>query len=483
MKKAVRVLLVILVILLGLSLAAGCAYIWARHNNPYTLELTMYGQREITLEYGESYEEAGASAISYGHWFDKEPVDVQVQQLGKVDDQVVGTYDIQYIAKYNGRVGTAYRRVHIVDTQKPEITLKGDDEMYVLPGNTYQEPGYTALDNYDGDLTGKVECREYKDLMIYTVTDSAGNETREHRIIHHDDQVAPKIQLTGGSTVTVSAGFDFVEPGYTAIDNCDGDVADKVMVSGSIDSYKTGTYPYTYTVTDSFGNTATVTRNVQVVPMDLNNLPEKNGKVIYLTFDDGPTPYTARLLEILDMYDVKATFFVTNTSRIHMIKDMAANGHKIAIHSASHNVSEIYSSEDAFFKDLYKMQSIIRQYTGETCMMLRFPEGSSNTVSIQYNEGIMTRLTQQVQAEGFRYFDWNISSGDVKNAKDEEAIFQETIKLIQSKNLQHSVVLQHDFLNYSVEATERIIIWGLLNGYTFKTLSMSSPTCHHWLNN
>lgn len=483
MKKTVRVLLVVLVVLLGLSLAAGFAYIWARNNNPYTLELTMHGPQEITLEYGERYTEEGASAICYGHWFEKEPVSVQVRQIGAVNDQQVGTYDIRYEASYNGRMGTAYRRVHIIDTEKPQITLLGEDEMYVLPGNTYQEPGYTASDNFDGDLTAKVECELWGGLMIYRVTDSSGNEFREYRVIHYEDKVAPKIQFTGGNTVTVSAGSEFVEPGFTAIDNCDGDVTEKVTVTGSIDPYKTGTYPYTYTVTDTFGNTATVTRNVEVVPMDMDSLPEKNGKYIYLTFDDGPTQYTARLLEILDKYNVKATFFVTNTSRIHMIKDMAANGHKIAIHSASHNVSVIYSSEDAFFSDLYKMQSIIRQYTGENCGLLRFPEGSSNTVSIQYSEGIMTRLTQRVQAEGFRYFDWNVSSGDVKNATTEEAVFQETIRVIQSKNLKHYVVLQHDFLDYSVEATERIIIWGLLNGYTFQVLTSSSPTVHHFLNN
>ena len=485
MHKVWKVVLTVVLTAVVLAAAAVGTLAWIRQNNPYTLELVMNGPRDIVLEYGESYEEAGASAVIYGHWYDTEPTRVEVKQTGTVDTRTLGTYDIRYSATLNGRVGTAYRRVRVVDTKKPEITLLGSPDTYTLPGSEYQEEGFTAADNYDGDLTGNVQRIAKGGLVYYTVTDSSGNKASAVRIIRYDDPIAPELTLAGDANITITAGSAYEEPGFSATDNCDGDLTAKVQVSGELNTDVAGTYTLTYTVSDNYNNTVSATRTVTVKRKSGPTAPTTpsptGGGVIYLTFDDGPSAHTARLLDILDKYNVKATFFVVNTGYAYMIGEIAARGHTVAIHTATHTYSQIYASDEAYFDDLYKMQDIIRQYSGQTSMLLRFPGGSSNTVSKSYNTGIMTRLTQEVEARGFKYFDWNVSSGDAGGARDTETVYNYTVSNIWGKRT--AVVLQHDTKGYSVDAVERIIIWGLQNGYTFKALDASSPGCHHGVNN
>ena len=205
-------------------------------------------------------------------------------------------------------------------------------------------------------------------------------------------------------------------------------------------------------------------------------------KRIYLTFDDGPGLYTAQLLDILEQYDAKATFFVVNTG-FHMdelLNRMTRQGHALGIHSYSHDFSGIYSSEKAFWQDFYQMQELLKEKTGQTTMLMRFPGGSSNTIS-RRSHGIMSRLTKQAVQAGFTYFDWNVDSGDGFGCRDVERIFQNVISGIQGKNM--AVVLLHDLYPESVRAVERILRWGQRNGYRFLPLSADSPCCHHRVQN
>ena len=203
-------------------------------------------------------------------------------------------------------------------------------------------------------------------------------------------------------------------------------------------------------------------------------------KIIYLTFDDGPGPETERLLDILKKYNVQATFFVVNTAYISTIQRAAQEGHTIAMHTMTHRFKEIYASEEAFFADLYGMQAVIQSYTGTAPMLMRFPGGSSNTIS-SFNEGIMTRLTQQVTEKGFVYFDWNVDSKDAGGASSPLEVFNNVTYSVSNKT--ESVVLMHDIKSYTVDAIEPIIVWALENGYTFLPLTETCPTCHHPVHN
>lgn len=317
------------------------------------------------------------------------------------------------------------------------------------------------------------------------MADSSGNCTTVTRPIVYNDPVPPVLVLNGDSEVSIGKGRQYREPGYTATDNCDGDITDRVIVTGSVDRTTPGNYTLTYTVKDSYENTVSVSRTVCVekTPGDPIPAPEvivPDGKVIYLTFDDGPGPRTPELLDILKKYNVKATFFVVNTGYIGTIKRAAEEGHSIAIHTKTHNFRKIYASENAYYEDLYAMQDIITAHTGKVTTLLRFPGGSSNTIS-RFNWGIMSRLTKSVVDNGFQYFDWNVDSNDAGGASTANEVFNNVINGVSKR--QTSIVLQHDIKGFSIEAVERIICWGLENGYTFLPLDPTSPGCHHGVNN
>ena len=462
-----------------LLVCIACA--WYFLQDTYALSLQMTGETEITLEVGQDFADPGAEAWIKDTREKKQPVSIAVIRDGQVDTAVLGTYQITYTANYKDQTDSETRTVHVVDTKAPEITLLGDAEVTILPIETYQEAGFTASDNYDGDITSRVQREEKDGMIVYTVQDSSGNQVSVTRKVNKHDPVAPVLELKGGSRVSIAIGTSFAEPGFTATDNCDGDLTSAVQVSGGIDPYRPGVYKLTYTVSDSFQNKTELTREVCVLPLSQSDIGEPNGKVIYLTFDDGPGAYTNELLDILAKYNVKVTFFVVNTQCISTIERAAREGHTIAIHTASHKFSQVYASEEAYFEDLYKMQEIIERHTGIKSMLLRFPGGSSNTISKDYNTGIMTRLAAAVQEKGFTYFDWNVDSNDAGGASSADEVFNNVIRGIGNK--QASVVLQHDIKRCSIDAIERIIIWGLKNGYTFLTLDENSPTCHHGINN
>ena len=108
------------------------------------------------------------------------------------------------------------------------------------------------------------------------------------------------LALKGDSEITIQAGSDYTDPGYTAEDNVDGDLTDKVSVDGSVNTYSAGTYSLTYKVQDNYGNEAAVTRTVTVEPVRQADTVKPSGKIVYLTFDDGPGEYTSKLLDYSD---------------------------------------------------------------------------------------------------------------------------------------------------------------------------------------
>ncbi len=474
-KKLMRILLIAGAALVAVALVTAIV-IWSV--NEFTLDLCVIGDEEITLEYGTDYLDAGATAAFHGTILVRNPETVEVTAEGAVDTATVGSYTITYTASRWGVTQVSTRTVHVVDTQGPQLTLTADPDAFTLPGQDYVEEGFAAWDDYDGDITHKVVRTVGDGEVLYSVEDSSGNSAQVLRQIVYNDPVAPELILLGDTKITVPAGGSFKEPGFTAMDNCDGDITNQVKVTGGIDPYLPGDYTISYSVTDNYGNTATARRTVTV--SGIYNNGGTNGKVIYLTFDDGPSNYTPYLLDVLKKYGVKATFFVVNTGAISIITRTANEGHAIAIHSKTHDYRKIYASEDAYFEDLYAMQEIIRNYTGITTCMVRFPGGSSNRVS-SFNPGIMTRLSQALAEKGFYYFDWNVSSQDAGVATTTDEVFNNVIKGIGGRSA--SVVLQHDSQGFSVRAVEKIIVWGLVHGYTFLPMTPSSPGCHHVIKN
>lgn len=447
----------------------------------FNININLNGSPKETIEYGDTYTEQGATAAFNTPASKNVPLNVTIK--GSVDSSKLGTYHIHYKAKKGIFSVQKSREVKIVDTKSPIIELNKIDGYYPKTGETYQEEGFTATDNYDGDITSKIKRTEDKNVITYTVSDSSGNKTSVQRTIEYNDGIAPTITLNGDSDITIKAGTRFEDPGCTAKDSHGNDISDSVSVSDNISTYRAGTYTITYSVTDKFGNKASIDRTVTVEAVKQTATTSSGNKVVYLTFDDGPGAHTQQLLDILDKYNVKVTFFVTNVNSGYenMIAKEAAAGHTVAIHSASHDYKKIYSSVDAYFADLNEMSDIIYAQTGQRPKLIRFPGGSSNTVSLKYCSGIMTTLTKAVTDQGYKYFDWNVSSGDAGGTTSTEEVYQNVVNGMKSHNV--SVVLQHDIKGFSVNAVERIIQWGLANGYTFLPLTTSTEDVHHGVNN
>ena len=208
-----------------------------------------------------------------------------------------------------------------------------------------------------------------------------------------------------------------------------------------------------------------------------------NGHTIYLTFDDGPGPYTERLLDILKKHDVKVTFFLTHVYSQYesLIKREAKEGHAVAVHSYTHDYQKIYASTDAYWQDFNAMQEVIKTQTGAETKMFRFPGGSSNTVSKKTTPGIMKQLVQQANDKGLSYFDWNVASGDAGATTSSAEVLQNC--KVGVANFKNAVVLCHDVKEYTVNAMDEFITWALSKGYTFAPLTPESDGAHHQVNN
>ncbi len=201
-------------------------------------------------------------------------------------------------------------------------------------------------------------------------------------------------------------------------------------------------------------------------------------KLCCLTFDDGPSPHTGALAETLAEYGAKATFFVTaqpaNTDYLPALGELAAAGHQIALHSASHDYARIYASPEAFWLDIKALRQALAPWVEvEGLCWLRFPGGSTNTVSRKYGgDAIMQDLKAQAEARGWRWVDWNVSAEDAAGKKlSAEEICRNVTR--GSEGRDRCIVLMHDSATTgtTAEALPAIIRWYKENGYAFCTVS------------
>ena len=477
-KRGGRALVILALVLAWLLLMASMALILdARYVRFY-----LYGDRDITVECGDSFEDPGVYALTVGKLFGESEEHLPVTTYGSVDTSRVGSYVLRYTTRFFFSDYSTERTVTVVDTTPPVIELKHVEGYEPTWLTGYAEEGYRAYDICDGDLTGRVQRTAEDDRIVYTVTDAAGNSTTVERELPNINYQPPVITLLGEQHMIVTAALSFTDPGYTAVDSLGNDMSGYVVCEGEVVPYLAGEYELTYTITSELGDSVTALRQVTVVPVEIPEAVTPGEKTIYLTFDDGPGPYTAGLLDLLKAYNVKATFFVTSQAPkyLDLIGRAYREGHSIGVHSSSHDYDIIYSSEEAFFDDFFAMEEVIYEQTGSYTQLFRFPGGSSNTVS-RFNPGIMSRLTRAMNDLGYQYYDWNVVSGDAGGTTKTDQVIQN----IKDGCKQHriSVVLQHDIKDYSVAAVESILNWGKENGYSFKALQLDSPGTHHGVNN
>lgn len=457
-----------------LAVAAVTFVIDGRH-----VRFVISGDATVTVDLNGEFHDPGRYAVTTGRLFGDRR-ELEVITHGQVDTSTPGLYELSYTARYWGTDYTATRSVIVADREPPVIELLTREGYAPNWFTGYEEEGYVARDNCDGDVTDRVLRVETPGLISYTVSDASGNSTTVER--HIAAAEAPKLLLNGEADMTVNASLWFSDPGFTAVDSLGNDLSQYVTVEGKVHPYEPGSYELCYTIENDLGESVQAVRHVTVKSLRNPDGVNPDSKTIYLTFDDGPGPYTDRLLDVLAEYNAKATFFVTaeSTKYRDCIGRAYREGHAIGVHACSHDYYTIYASEQAFFDDFFAMEEIIEEQTGTTTQLFRFPGGSSNTVS-SFNPGIMSRLSKAMENLGYKYFDWNVSSGDAGETTKTDVVLENVIEGCTGKRA--AIVLQHDIKDFSVDAVEQIIIWGLNNGYRFCALDMSSPDAHHGINN
>ena len=215
--------------------------------------------------------------------------------------------------------------------------------------------------------------------------------------------------------------------------------------------------------------------------MNVGEIPETvkpKGTVIYLTFDDGPSALTYEVLDILEQYKAKATFFVVGNNlteeRKPLLQRMLADGCTIGIHTDTHDYKTIYESVDAYLADFNSIYEKLHDMTGQYPEIFRFPGGSING----YNKGFYEPLIAEMLRRGFVYFDWNISSEDATGkAYTAEELCSNVVGKVDAFHESKPVVLFHDAGNKktTVAALKLVLAQLSAKGYTFEALDRTSP--------
>ncbi len=458
-----KLLIIGLIVFFAVLLLVGSYFLF------FLPQIKLKGNKHIVLNYQEKYQEKGYTASFLGN-----DVTGDVKVKGKVNSKKLGKYEITYRVKVGSMENKVTRIVEVKDTEKPVIDTTTDD-IYVCPGCEVVPEELKANDNYDGDVSKNIShtISKEKDSITYTVKDSSGNSNSVTKKILYQDIEKPTITLNGNETLHVFLGEGFQDPGVTATDNCDKDIQNKVKINGSVNVNELGEYTLTYEVEDASHNKASIERKVVV---------RRRGGVIYLTFDDGPKDGTTNvILDILKEEGVKATFFVTGYGPDELIKREFDEGHTVALHTAVHDYAVVYASDEAYFNDLNAVSQRVKNITGQESKIIRFPGGSSNTVSRKYSQGIMSRLTEEVLNRGYRYYDWNISSGDAGNTTEPYGVYSNVVNYLRQDRA--NIVLMHDVKTYTRDALRDIIRYGKENGYYFDRITMDTDMVRQRVNN
>lgn len=213
---------------------------------------------------------------------------------------------------------------------------------------------------------------------------------------------------------------------------------------------------------------------------DVPESMEEGRKIAYLTFDDGPSSNTFKILDILEEQNIRATFFIVGSSISvegeDCLRRMVNEGHTIGIHTYSHLCNEIYCSVERFLNDYNTVYQQIYDITGKRANIYRFPWGSNNC----YGKAIKDTLLEEMERRGFACYDWNVDANDSFGRPT-----QYSIRRNIEKDLEHHdypIILMHDssINNTTVRTLPDIIKMIRDKGYEFDTLDNRKPYQFNW---
>ena len=268
-----------------------------------------------------------------------------VEKTGSVNVDQIGNYELRY--NVTDAAGNAadekVRTVEVVDTTKPVITLQGDAHLTHEAKTTFTDPGATAADSYDGDLTGSIQVSGTVNAdqlgtyeLRYSVSDSSGNTEEVVRTVEVIDTTKPVITLQGDTHTTHEAKTTFTDPGATAVDSFDGDLTESIQVSGTVNVDQLGTYELRYSVSDSSGNTAEEVRTVEVVDTTKPVITLLGDQTMYVSQSD---PYQEPGAEAVDHVDGPITVNISGAV------DMSQPGTYTLVYTAEDSSGNIASVE------------------------------------------------------------------------------------------------------------------------------------------
>ena len=462
--KLIKGLLIALITLIvGL-----CIYI-------FTLPSIEFTSEKVNVEINDTFD-----PMSIVEKVRKETIEDIIVNDESLDTTKLGTYIIQYTLVDD----TFDIEINVVDTIAPTFDVKdGETDATIaidpssLVSNIVDATNTVVSfkEDYSFDSEGDYE-------YVICVSDEANN-TAEKTVkikILPKDETAPTINGKDTLTLYVNSTFDPLSD-MSVSDNQDPNPTLKV-VSNDVDVKKAGTYTVTYEASDRSNNKQTFTKTVKVI--NEKKTQYTGEKIVYLTFDDGPSYNTGKVLDILDRYGVKATFFVAGYSSTHRqyIKQAYDAGHTIGLHTYTHDYADVYKSIDAYFEDLQEISDVVYSLTGYRSPYIRFPGGSSNAISKNYCKGIMSKLVVEVHNRGYEYYDWNVSSAD---ASGSYVSASKIIKAATNASSGTLMILFHDTYgkDTTVEALPSIIEYYLDLGYEFKAIDDETYGFHHGLNN
>ena len=216
--------------------------------------LQLNGPTNMTLSYRDEYEEQGVIVKNAtGNYMSKIKIE------SNIDTKKIGNYYIDYSLNLKGKTLHVRRNVKIIDDIPPVLKLKGNQITEMSYGKEYKEPGFTALDEYDGDITervqtqGDIDNETYGEYIItYRVTDNSNNTTEVNRIVKIIDEIKPKIECPAQETRIKKGTSAIIE--CKATDNYDGDITKKITIEGTYDTNIVGTYEIKLRVKDDAEN-------------------------------------------------------------------------------------------------------------------------------------------------------------------------------------------------------------------------------------
>lgn len=441
------------------------------------LVVGFFSFRKPQIEFEKTREVEINSGADYSKFIKKvnegKEEDIRIDN-SKVDITKLGEYPVVYqLGDYKKT-----KTIKVVDTRAPEFdvvskTVEISDEIdpYQLVKNIEDDTKTTVLfkKDYHFKKAGEYEVK-------VTVKDEAKNEkTKNVKIKVFEDKEPPVI--TGKDRQFVVGTKIDLKTLVSVEDQNDSNPSLTVRYD-HFDNKTIGEYKIDYIAQDKYKNKSKKTLTITMI-----DKPKLEDKIVYLTFDDGPSKNTPEVLKILKQYGCSATFFITgrNANYRRYIKEAYNQGHTIGLHTYSHNYSRIYASTDAYFNDLEKVGNLAKDYIGFKPQYIRFPGGSSNTVSKQYSKGIMKKLSQMVQNKGYTYYDWNAENGD----GFEKMTQKEMIKRGTASQAKKIMMLMHDANGKedTVKTLPQIIEYYQNRGYVFKAIDETAIVPHHPIHN